>query len=184
MSTYISTGSIGSGALSGTALSGTALSGTVALPGAAGQLTGAVRVSDSERERAVDVLSKAFAEGRLTAEEHAARVERAYRARTSTELLAVSADLPAWPLTTPPSATTGDAGTGVSAGAGRRTNSLAVAALICSVLPGPPQLAAIVLAIASLRQIRRTGERGTALAGTALLLAAVGPVLAVLFVLL
>jgi len=184
MSTYISTGSIGSGALSGTALSGTALSGTVALPGAAGQLTGAVRVSDSERERAVDVLSKAFAEGRLTAEEHAARVERAYRARTSTELLAVSADLPAWPLTTPPSATTGDAGTGVSAGAGRRTNSLAVAALICSVLPGPPQLAAIVLAVASLRQIRRTGERGTALAGTALLLAAVGPVLAVLFVLL
>jgi len=184
MSTYISTGSIGSGALSGTALSGTALSGTVALPGAAGQLTGAVRVSDSEREWAVDVLSKAFAEGRLTAEEHAARVERAYRARTSTELLAVSADLPAWPLTTPPSATTGDAGTGVSAGAGRRTNSLAVAALICSVLPGPPQLAAIVLAVASLRQIRRTGERGTALAGTALLLAAVGPVLAVLFVLL
>jgi hypothetical protein len=184
MSTYISTGSIGSGALSGTALSGTALSGTVALPGAAGQLTGAVRVSDSERERAVDVLSKAFAEGRLTAEEHAARVERAYRARTSTELLAVSADLPAWPLTTPPSATTGDAGTGVSAGAGRRTNSLAVAALVCSVLPGPPQLAAIVLAVASLRQIRRTGERGTALAGTALLLAAVGPVLAVLFVLL
>jgi len=184
MSTYISTGSIGSGALSGTALSGTALSGTVAFPGAAGQLTGAVRVSDSEREWAVDVLSKAFAEGRLTAEEHAARVERAYRARTSAELLAVSADLPAWPLTTPPSATPGDAGTGVSAGAGRRTNSLAVAALVCSVLPGPPQLAAIVLAVASLRQIRRTGERGTALAGTALLLAAVGPVLAVLFVLL
>ena len=179
MSTYISTGSIGSGALSGTALSG-----TVAFPGAAGQLIGAVRVSDSERERAVDVLSKAFAEGRLTAEEHEARVERAYRARTSAELLAVSADLPAWPLTTPPSATPGDAGTGVSADAGRRTNSLAVAALVCSVLPGPPQLAAIVLAVASLRQIRRTGERGTALAGTALLLAAVGPVLAVLFVLL
>jgi uncharacterized protein DUF1707/uncharacterized protein DUF4190 len=174
MSTYISTGPIGSGALSD----------TMAFPDPAGQLIGTARVSDSERERAVDVLSMAFAEGRLTAQEHEARVERAYRARTSAELLAVSADLPAWPLTTPPTAMPGDAGPGVGADPGRRTNSLAVAALVCSVLPGPPQLAAIVLAVASLRQIRRTGERGTALAGTALLLATVGPVLAVLFVLL
>jgi DUF1707 SHOCT-like domain/Domain of unknown function (DUF4190) len=151
-------------------------------PDPAGQRIGAVRTSDSERERAVDVLSKAFAEGRLTAEEHAARVERAYRARTRAELLAVTRDLPAWPPATSPSATSGDAAT--SAGAGRRTNSLAVAALVCSVIPGLPQLAAIVLAAASLRRIRRTRERGTALAGTALALATVGPVLAVLYVLL
>ena len=174
MSTYISTGPISSGALSD----------TMAFSDPAGQLIGTARVSDSERERAVDVLSRAFAEGRLTAQEHEARVEHAYRARTSAELLAVSADLPAWPLTTPPTAMPGGAGPGVDADAGRRTNSLAVAALVCSVLPGPPQLAAIVLAAASLRQIRRTGERGTALAGTALLLATIGPVLAVLFVLL
>lgn len=173
MSTGICTERIGSGVLPGTR----------AFPDPAGQLTGTVRVSDSERERAVDVLSKAFAEGRLTAEEHDTRVERAYRARTRAELLALSADLPAWPLATPPAATPGDAGTGVSAGADRRTNSLAVAALVCSVLPGPPQLAAIVLAMASLRQIHRTDERGKALAGTALALAMVGPVLAVLFVL-
>jgi hypothetical protein len=72
----------------------------------------------------------------------------------------------------------------VLSGAGRRTNPLAVAALVCSVIPGPPQLAAIVLAVVSLRQIHRTGERGTALAGTALALAMISPVLAVLFALL
>lgn len=172
MSTRICTERIGSGVLPDTR----------ALPDPAGQLIGTVRVSDSERERAVDVLSKAFAEGRLTADEHDTRVERAYRARTRAELLALSADLPAWPPATPPSARPGDARTGVSAD--RRTNSLAVAALVCSVLPGPPQLAAIVLAVASLRQIHRTGERGTVLAATALALATVGPLLAVFFVLL
>jgi hypothetical protein len=174
MSTRICTERIGNGVLPDTR----------AFPDPAGLLIGTVRVSDSERERAVDVLSKAFAEGRLNAEEHDTRVERAYRARTRSELLALSADLPAWPLATPPSATPGDAGTGVGAGADRRTNSLAVAALVCSVLPGPTQLAAIILAVASLRQIHRTGERGTFLAATALAFATVGPLLAVFFVLL
>lgn len=149
-------------------------------PDPAGQPLGAVRVSDSERDGAVDALSGAFAEGRLTMEEHGTRVGRAYRARTHAELVAVTADLPAGPPAIPPSATSGGAAT--SAGAHRRTNSLAVADLVCSVLPGLTQLAAIVLGIASLRQIRRTGERGTALAGTALALATIGPVLAVLFV--
>jgi hypothetical protein len=78
---------------------------------------------------------------------------------TVKELLAVAGDLPTGPLATRPSATPGDAAT--SAGAGRD-----------------------VLAVASLRQIRRTGERGPALAATALALATVGPLLAVLFVLL
>ena len=169
MSTQISAGRIDRGAL---------LPASAALPDPAGQVIGTVRASDSERERAVDLLNKAFAEGRLTAEEHDARVERAYRARTRAELLALSADLPV----TPSSATPGHAET--SADASRRTNSLAVVALVCSVIPGLPQLAAIVLAVASLRQIRRTGDRGTALAATALALATIGPLLAVLFVLL
>lgn len=92
MSTGICTERIGSGVLPDTR----------AFPDPAGQLTGTMRVSDSERERAVDVLSKAFAEGRLTATEHDTRIERAYRARTRTELLALSADLPACPLVTLP----------------------------------------------------------------------------------
>jgi uncharacterized membrane protein len=35
---------------------------------------GNVRVSTADRERAIDVLKAAFAEGRLTREEHEARV--------------------------------------------------------------------------------------------------------------
>jgi hypothetical protein len=58
-----------------------------------------------------------------------------------------------------------------------------VAALVCSVIPGLPQLAAIVLGIAALRQVRRTGERGTALAAAGLVIATLGLVLAMLLVL-
>jgi hypothetical protein len=58
-----------------------------------------------------------------------------------------------------------------------------VAALVCSVIPGLPQLAAIALGVAALRQIRRTGERGTALAAAALAIATIGLILAVLLVL-
>jgi hypothetical protein len=56
------------------------------------------RVSDASRERAIDVLKSAFAEGRLTREAHAERVERAYGSRAYAELAAVSGDLPAGPL--------------------------------------------------------------------------------------
>ena len=56
-----------------------------------------------DRERAIDVLKDAFAEGRLTGDEHAERVERAYGSRTYAELAAVSGDLPAGPPGSPPS---------------------------------------------------------------------------------
>ncbi len=64
--------------------------------------------------------------------------------------------------------------TGLTPAAHRRTNSLAVAALVCSVIPGLPQLAAIILGIGALRQTRRTGERGTALATAGLAIASLG----------
>lgn len=57
-----------------------------------------MRVPDAGRERAIDVLKAAFAEGRLTREAHAERVGRAYGSRVYAELAAVSGDLPAWPL--------------------------------------------------------------------------------------
>jgi len=53
---------------------------------------------------------------------------------------------------------------------------------VCGVIPGLPQLAAIVLGIAALRQVRRTGERGTALAAAGLVIATLG-LLAMLLVL-
>ncbi len=55
----------------------------------------AVRVSDGERERVVDLLSAHAAEGRLTLEELDARIDGAYAARTRGELRALLTDLPA-----------------------------------------------------------------------------------------
>lgn len=142
---------------------------------------GGARVSDADRERAVDVLRAAFAEGRLTRDEHGTRVERAYGARTYAELAAVSADLPAGPLGTLSPAGPGALAARV-AGARRRTNPLAIASLVCGLIPGIPQLAAIVLGIEAHRQIRRTGDDGAVLATAGLALGVLGPVLAVLLV--
>jgi hypothetical protein len=51
--------------------------------------------SDAERDRSVDLLRTAVAEGRLTLEEFSERVELAQSARTDVELAALSRDLPA-----------------------------------------------------------------------------------------
>jgi hypothetical protein len=53
---------------------------------------------------------------------------------------------------------------------------------VCSLIPGLPQLAAIVLGIAALRQVRRTSERGTALAAAGLVIATLGLLVTVLVV--
>ena len=142
---------------------------------------GSARASDADRERAVDVLKAGFAEGRLTREEHALRVQRAYSAVTYAELQALSADLPAGPLGTLPSLR-------VSATAARLpappppANPLAVASLICGLIPGIPQAAAIILGIEAHRQIRRTGERGAVFATAGLALGVLGILLTVLVV--
>lgn len=52
-----------------------------------------LRASDADRERVVALLREAHGDGRLTADEHAERVERAYTARTLGELSEVTADL-------------------------------------------------------------------------------------------
>ncbi|MEU6916984.1 DUF1707 SHOCT-like domain-containing protein [Streptomyces olindensis] len=53
------------------------------------------RASDAERDRIADILHDALAEGRLTAEEHAERVEGVLRAKTVGELEVFIRDLPA-----------------------------------------------------------------------------------------
>ena len=132
---------------------------------------GSALASDADRERAIDVLKAAFAEGRLTAEEHGERVRRAYRSRTYAELAELSADLPAGPLGTLPTQPPGAAPAYLPAAVSRPTNSLAVAALVCGLIPIlPATLAAMILGVKAHRQIRRTGERGTALATAGLAL--------------
>ena len=147
---------------------------------------GNVRASTADRERAIDVLKAAFAEGRLTREEHDARVERAYRSRTYADLAALSADLPAGPLGTLSSQAVAAPAAYLPAAQSRRTNPLAIASLVCGLIPLlPATLAAIILGIQARRQIQRTGDGGGALATTGLALAALWIVLTliVLFVL-
>ncbi|WP_399928955.1 DUF1707 domain-containing protein [Streptomyces kanamyceticus] len=57
--------------------------------------SGSLRASDADRDRTADILREAMAEGRLTAEEHADRVEGVYGAKTLGELEPLIADLPA-----------------------------------------------------------------------------------------
>ena len=56
--------------------------------------TPAIRASDAEREHTVELLRRHSVEGRLTLEEFAGRIERAYDARTRGELDELTRDLP------------------------------------------------------------------------------------------
>src|SRR5436190_1698862 len=50
--------------------------------------------SDADRDRVADILREALAEGRLTADEHAERVDGVYRAKTHADLEPLVRDLP------------------------------------------------------------------------------------------
>jgi hypothetical protein len=54
-----------------------------------------MRASDTDRDRVADQLREALAEGRLTAEEHAERLDAVYQAKTYAELAPIVHDLPA-----------------------------------------------------------------------------------------
>lgn len=70
----------------------------------------ALRASDADRDRFSDILREALAEGRLTADEHAERVDGVYRAKTLAELEPLVADLPGTHHTARESAPTPDTG--------------------------------------------------------------------------
>src|ERR1700749_1000996 len=52
-----------------------------------------LRASDTDRDRVVGLLAQAHADGRLTGDEHAERVQRAFAARTLGELAELTTDL-------------------------------------------------------------------------------------------
>lgn len=54
-----------------------------------------LRASDADRDRIAGELREALVEGRLTAEEHAERIDAVYTAKTYAELEPIVADLPA-----------------------------------------------------------------------------------------
>ncbi|GAA4862805.1 DUF1707 SHOCT-like domain-containing protein [Kitasatospora terrestris] len=53
-----------------------------------------LRCSDADRERVAELLRDAYAEGRLTVDEHAERIEAAYGAKTFGDLVPLTRDLP------------------------------------------------------------------------------------------
>ena len=53
-----------------------------------------MRISDADRDRAASVLGAALAEGRLTADEHAERLDAVYASKTHAEILPLVSDLP------------------------------------------------------------------------------------------
>jgi hypothetical protein len=61
---------------------------------------GHLRASSADRERAIDVLKAAFAEGRLDQEEYTDRVGQVQASRTYAELGALVGDLPVGPFGT------------------------------------------------------------------------------------
>jgi len=146
--------------------------------GAADMARAQMRASTADRDRAVELLTRAYTEGRLDKDEHDARVERAMTAATFAELDAVVVDLPGGgpvvpvPMAPPPMA---------------RTNSLAITSLICGIAQfmfGPlATIPAVVCGHMARSQIRRTGEQGAGMALAGLILGWIGVGFTVLVVL-
>lgn len=146
---------------------------------------GAMRTSTADRERAVDVLKAAFAEGRLDQAEYTDRVGLVYSSRTYAELAALTADLPIGPLGTLPSASALPVQwqpvpyqlmppPPPAPPAARQSNGTALAAFLFGlasyVTLGLFAPLAIGLAIAAAVKMRRSGESGAGLAVAGLVL--------------
>jgi hypothetical protein len=71
-----------------------------------------LRASDADREHVAELLGRAFAEGRLSSEEHSERLEAVYAAKTMGELRPLVADLPV--VFAPPTAAVAAPGTGLT----------------------------------------------------------------------
>lgn len=135
---------------------------------------GHMRSSAAEREHAIEVLKTAFADGRLTMPEYEDRIGLALSPLTYADLAALISDLPTGlpgSLRPPPP--------GYLPSASRPLNKMAVASLVCAVVPGVPLLA-ILLGLIAHGQIQERGERGAALATAGIM---IGVLVSLVFVL-
>ena len=140
-------------------------------PGGAAHMHASLRASDTDREQLVDVLKAAFSEGRLDQDEYTSRMEQAYTAKTYGELRALVADLPGPPAQVPYQYTRYPVM--------KPANSMAVASMVLGLatpLVGLTAIPAVILGHKARRQIRYTGERGSGMALTGLVIgwAAIG----------
>jgi hypothetical protein len=143
-----------------------------------------MRTSAAERERAVDVLKAAFAEGRLGQEEYTDRMESAYSSKTYGQLAALTADLPVGPaggvvLPEVTAVTLASAGPPAPATyASTPVSRLAILSVVFAVIgiayDGLTSAAAIMLALMAGMSITNTGFRGRRLAMAGLVFGAFG----------
>jgi hypothetical protein len=85
---------------------------------------GSLRASDADRDSVAEVLNTAFAEGRISDEEHSERLLATLRAKTLDDLVPLTADLVPTPAYGPSPAAPGESVTG-SQDSGRMTAALA-----------------------------------------------------------
>ena len=128
-----------------------------------------MRASNSDRDRAADVLKAALAEGRLTKDEFDQRMVAAYKAMTYGELQNLLADLPQGPVPAPlaqPAAA--PVPRTFRPAPPPTTNSSALGSLICGVLTpmtwGLTAIPAVALGHKARSEIRRTGQSGDGMA--------------------
>jgi hypothetical protein len=127
---------------------------------------GHLRASQADRERAIDVLKAAFAEGRLDQEEYTDRVGQAQVSRTYADLGALVADLPVGPFGTlapapsaagplPMPAPPPPPPPGVMPSPRASMTPLVIAALIAAIMA--PTIAIPVLAVVACINVARSG---------------------------
>jgi hypothetical protein len=143
-----------------------------------------MRASTADRERTVEVLKSAFAEGRLDVAEYHDRVELTYRAQTYGQLAALIQDLPVGPLPpmlgpVHPAPYAAPSVQQLLRGPRRRTNGLAIASFVCGLGEaftfGLTSPVALALGLAARGQLRdRPDEEGDGLAVTGIVLGSVG----------
>ncbi|MFB7662544.1 DUF1707 and DUF4190 domain-containing protein [Kitasatospora sp. NPDC056138] len=139
-----------------------------------------MRAAHTDRERTVDVLKAAFAEGRLDTEEYAQRFDAANRAKTYGELSRLVADLPAGPFVAPQGAPAPAVPSTFLpppvflAPPKPRTNPLAVTSMVLGLLTIPTMGAtgvpAVVTGHVARAQLRSRDEPGDGMATVGLVL--------------
>ncbi|WP_234322583.1 DUF1707 and DUF4190 domain-containing protein [Streptomyces sp. NRRL S-350] len=146
-------------------------------PASAVSAQAAMRAGHADRDRTVDVLKAAFAEGRLSAEEFEQRHEAVAAAQTYGQLAALVVDLPVGPMATPALAPLAPPVPVTFLPAPpppqvRPTNVLAVVSLMCG-LTGL-SLPAVVTGHVARAQIRRDNSAGDSAAVLGLVIGYLG----------
>ncbi|WP_189130637.1 DUF1707 and DUF4190 domain-containing protein [Wenjunlia tyrosinilytica] len=146
-----------------------------------------MRASHADRERAVDVLKAAYAEGRLNKPEYEQRMGRAYSAATYGELNMLVADLPQGPVPGQFVGPVAPVPATFLPPPPRPTNSYALASLICGIavpFTGVSAIPAVILGHLAKSQLRTSNEEGDGLATAGLVLGWLGIAFGVAIVLL